>query len=235
MGDLGPALGSLLEVFGPVLASALRAAARTTFGMVIFCLLCGSGSVLLAEHGSLGRGLLAGALCLVGGVSVTALLAVKNAVLLGLLAGVEKAALGGRSVRLVFAQLGVAEEGSTVQALAARIPLGEAEQRLKAAIDGLLLERSQQRGVRAWLARATMEAVFQRVERFTLARFRSDAAAAGGIDLRLVRDELGRSIDGLIAGQVSAQVLRLTMLIAGAYGVGAVVVGLLVSRLEFSG
>jgi hypothetical protein len=230
MSDLGPAVGAFLEVFGPVLGVALRSLVSTALGLAVFCVACATGSAWLAADGSWTRGLVAGGLCLLGGVAVTGVLAVKNGVLGGLLAAVEKVALGGRAVRLIFGQLGVGDETGAVGALVERVPLGDAEARLKAVIERLLAERAAKSGLRAWLARATMAAIFLRVETFTLARFRADASAGGGVDLRLVRDQLGSSIDSLIAGEVRAQLRRLNVLVAGAYAAGAVAVGLLVGH-----
>lgn len=234
MPDLGPFIGALLDlVSSTALKGALGALVRTVAGMVLWVVVCTAGSVWLAATGSTVRPVIALVLCLAAAVPVTAVLAVKNAVLRGLLAGVEKAALGSKAVRLVFSQLGVRDEaaGGAVVRLAERVPLRDAEAKLTSVIEGLLKSRAEQSGVRAWVARGLMSAVVTRVQSLTLARFRSDDLAHGGVDLVRVRDELAGAVDGLIAKQVKQQALRLTVLVAFAYAAVVLVMGYVVGRV----
>jgi hypothetical protein len=165
-------------------------------------------------------------------VPVTLLLAVKNAVLRGLLAGVEKTQLGAKAVGLVFGQLGVRDEATgAVAQLAQRVPLREAEAKLTGVVEGVLKARAEQRGLRAWVARGVLSAVVVRVQALTLARFRSEDLAHGGIDLLRVRDELVLAADALIVTQVNQQALRLTGLVAFGYLGSALLLGYLVGHV----
>jgi hypothetical protein len=225
--DLGPAVGGLLELFGPVLRVAFGALVRTVAGMIFLGVCVTTAVIYFSAQGSWLRGLIAAVLCLVALAIVTAILSVKNAALRGLLHGIEKLNLGGKLFTMVFDQL----EDSSVDRAQQKVPLEQAEAKLRGAVQSVLGHRAQQKGMRGWLARKLLEAGISRVEAVTLNRFRSDQQQHGGVDLRLVRDELGVAIDSLIGRQVSAHLNRLNILIAGLYVVFAVVVGLLVAQL----
>ncbi len=241
MGDLGPTFGAILEAFGPVIGAALKALLRTVAGMVLFGVTVTVAVVWISSNGSWVRGALAAVCCLVALAIVTGIVAVKNAVLRGLLAGVEKIALGQKLFRLVFDQLGVSEEsvqgeraGGVGRALE-RLPLREAEAKLEGAVTAVLGQHSLERGVRAWLSRKLMAAALARVRSVTLARFRTQQAQLGGVDLLAVRNELGGAIDGLIARQVAAHLAKLNLLIAGLYLALAALAGLAASKLPLGG
>jgi hypothetical protein len=235
MPDLGPAVGAFLELLSPILGPVVKAFFRTTFGMVFLVLCCLGISVTLAAHGSVLRGVIAGVGCAALGAFVTFFLALKNAVLRGLVAAVERVTFGARAVKLIFSKLGIddaSESHGGLLGTAERMPLRQAEEKVRGVVMGLLNERAQKSGLRAWLARKIMASVLDRVETLTLARFRSEDAAKGGVDLRVVRDELGASVDGLIARQVTAQANRLTAMVAIAYSVATVLIGIGVARLN---
>ena len=141
----------------------------------------------------------------------------KRAVTAALAAGLNKLGLGRRAMGMIFSRmLNVSEEeamgerGAAVARKMERLPLADAEGRLRAAVEGLLGERAQQRGFRAWLARKIQAAALRRVEAITLVQFRKEEAAHGGVDLILVRDELGGKIDGLAGGAVEAAGRKVT-------------------------
>ncbi len=222
VGDLGPAFGAIVEVLGPLVGTALRTLLRTTLGVLLFgCACLGLAAWWVIDSWR------SAALLLVPGllalVVLAGVLAAKNAVLRGAIAGLQRLGLGGRLVRAAFSRLGVAddtahgERAGTLGRVAERVPLQAAEQRFTAAVAGLLAERAAKTGVRAWLARRLMATVLERVSRVTLARFRQDEAQHGGVDLTLVRDELGGSIDGLLAAQLAAQLNRLNLLAGAGY------------------
>jgi hypothetical protein len=239
MPDLGPAVGALFDLLSPVLGAAVRALARSVLGsLAVGLALLGLATWLTWGHGALGLALL-----LVPGVvalaAMTGVLAVKNAVLRGVLAAVGQLGLGKRAVLLVFSKLGVdeadahGERAGAVARAAERVPLREAEQRLTGVVLGLLAERSGKTGVRAWVARSLLATVLSRVQAFTLARFREDGAQHGGVDLVKVRDELGSSVDGLIATQVLSQLNRLNVVVVAGYAAFVALLALAVSRLPF--
>ena len=238
MPDLGPAFGAILELFGPVIGAALKALLRTVFGMLLLGAAVMGGTIWYAAQGSWLRGLIAGALCGIALTIVTGVLAVKNAVMRGLLHGIEKLGLSARLLRMLFNQLGVTDESELGERAGAvgraveRIPLAEAEKRLRGAVEALLSQRAAKPGMRAWLARKVMAATLERVEAVTLARFRADGAALGGVDLRVVRDELGVGLDEAIGNTIASKLNALNIVIAGLFVAFSVLIAVAVAHLQ---
>ncbi len=238
MPDLGPAFGALLELFGPVVGEALKALLRTVFGMVLLGAAVMACTVGYAAQGSWLRGLIAGGLCAVALAVVTGILAVKNAVMRGLLHGIERLGLSAKLLRILFDQIGVteaSEQGERAGAVgraAERVPLAQAEKRLRGAVEGLLGQRAAKTGVRAWMARKVMAGTLVRVEAVTLTRFREDDAKLGGVDLKLVRDELGAGIDGAIGRSIASKLNALNIVIAGVFVILSGFIAIAVARLQ---
>lgn len=164
---------------------------------------------------------------------LTALLAVKRAVLTALIRGAERFTLGQRVAQALFgALLGVKDDGAPAgergNALAQRaekLPLAEAEARLRSAAARLRSSAGAD-GVRGFFAARLHEALVEKIEAVTLARFRGDAAA--GVDLLKLRDELSRSADQLVSDRLRGTRLQLTVLLAGAALLGSFVAGKIV-------
>ena len=237
MPDLGPVFGALMEVFGPVIGAALKALLKTVFGMVLLGAVVTSFTVYFAAQGSWLRALIAAVLSIAALAVCTGLLAVKNAIMRGLLHGLTKLSLGTRVLKLVFGQLGVTESstqgerGGAVSQLVEKLPLREAEARLTGAVKSLLDARAGQTGVRAWLSRKLIVTALTRIEKITLARFRTEDAKTGGVDLLVVRDELAAGIDQTLARGIQAQLNKLNLLVAGLYVVFAVVIAMALPAL----
>ena len=237
MPDLGPVFGALLDLFGPVIGAALKALLKTVFGMVLLGVVVTSFTVYFAAQGSWLRALIAAVLSLVALAVVTGILAVKNAVMRGLLHGLQKLQLGTRVLTLLFNQIGVTEKSTqgeragAVGQVVEKLPLRDAEAKLSGAVNNLLAERAAQTGMRAWMARKLVNAALTRIESITLARFRSEDAKAGGVDLLVVRDELAASIDGTLAKGISASLNKMNFLVAGLYVVFAVAIAFVLPRL----
>lgn len=223
MPDLGPAFAGLLELFGPIIGAALKALLRTVFGMVLLGVCVTAGTIWIAADGSWVRGAIAAVFSLIALAIVTGMLAVKNAVGRGLLLGLEKLSLGKRVLTLIFNRIGVtddsahADRAGTAGRLAETLPLREAEEKVTSAVNGILAEGAGKGGVRGWLMSKLLNSLLTRVQALTLARFRSDANAASGIDLRMVRDELSGLIDAKLASTVASKLNLLNLLIAGVY------------------
>lgn len=223
MPDLGPAFAGLLELFGPIIGAALKALLRTVFGMVLLGVCVTAGTVWLAAEGSWLRGAIAAGLSLIALAIVTGMLAMKNAIGRGLLLGLEKLSLGKRVLTLLFDRVGVtddsthAERAGAAGRLVETLPLREAEAKVTSAVNGLLAEGAGRGGVRGWLMNKLLTSILTRVQAVTLARFRSDANAASGLDLRLIRDELSGLIDAKLAGTVASKLSALNLVIAGLY------------------
>ena len=237
MPDLGPVFGALLDLFGPVIGAALKALMKTVLGMVLLGFVVTSATVYFAAQGSWVRALVAAVLSIVALAVCTGILAVKNAIMRGLLHGLTRLSLGTRVLKLLFNQLGVTENSTQGERAGAigrtveKLPLRDAEAKLSGAVKSLLDERAGKTGVRAWMARKLIEAALTRIESITLARFRSEDAKAGGVDLLVVRDELAAGIDTTLAKGISASLNKVNLLIAGLYVVFAVVIAAVLPRI----
>ncbi|WP_394841278.1 hypothetical protein LZC95_29935 [Pendulispora brunnea] len=154
---------------------------------------------------------------LVAGAVLAVLLASKRAIAMALVEGASRFRLAERIVRGVFAKLG---DGRVAQGLE-RLPLAEAEHRLRAAVQGMLGERAARGG---FFATRIHDAALRQVERLTLAKFRETHARTGGVDLALVRDELAQRADDLLRDAILDRATKLTFLVAAAYVAGVLVV-----------
>jgi len=233
--DLGPAFGALLELFGPLAAKALGAFARTALGMCALSLLACAGAYALAADGSPLRGAIALAASLAIFAFAGALLSVKRALGSALLHGFERLSLGSKTSRLLFERIaGVdleaahGERGPSAVRYAERVPLAQAEARLVAAADWLLHTGG---GATGFLRRRLRKAAVDRVAALTLARFRSDAAQHGGVDVARVRDEVTAQVDALVAKTISGALFKVTLVIVVAACAASAGASLLVRRV----
>jgi hypothetical protein len=240
MADLAPAVGGLLElvgpVIGPVIKRALAAFLTTTAGMAALGLGALVSAWLLVDAEPWWERPLAGALSLAVFVGLGVFLAMKRSIGTALVHALGELGLGRRLVGGLFRQiLGVTDEGShgdrgvAAARAAERVPLAQAEQRLRGAVERLLSAPSEGGGLGGWLRRKVEGALVERIELLTLARFREASAAEGGVDLLRVRDELVQQADALAADQVRGALTRVTVLVV--LGAGVVVV-LLVQGLR---
>jgi len=235
MPDLGPLVAPVFQAIAPVAGHALKAFAKTSFGMVVYAVLLTAGAIVIAADGSVTRSALAALLALAVGTALGVLVASKRALLGAAVYGVRSLGLGSRLIDLVFGQLlridefqAVGQRGVAVARTVERLPLAEAERRLRAAVESLIAARPEGKGVRAWFARKIQERLLRKIEELTLARFREQGAASGGVDLVLVRNELAPKIDTLLTQPLEAAMLKITVLalvgaaivsLGGAYGI----------------
>jgi len=202
-------------------APAVMALLRTGLGMFVFSLLMAGVSYSVAASASAGRGFVAVAFTLVVCLVLGAVLAVKRAVLSALIYGLGKMELGRRTLELIFGRLlGVdetapsGERGGVAARALERMPLAQAEARLSEAVRGLL----KGDGNASWLRRGLQTQLLQRVEKLTLARFRSEGAAHGGVDLPKMRALLADEMDQLLRDTLDAALMKITavvILVAG--------------------
>ena len=211
--------GAIIELVGSAASEALKAFLRTALGMLVLAFVLSGVAFAIAFEGVWWRGALAVLLTLVNAAVIGGILSVKRAVLGALASGLQQQHLGQRAARMVFSPdgpLGKAAE---------RVPVAEAERRLRAAVEGILGQRAQQTGVRARFARGIQTRLLLGVEQVTLARFRSDAAEhGGGVDLARVGVELGDRADQLLFSKVRGAANKLTAaLVLGASGIAMMV------------
>jgi hypothetical protein len=138
-------------------------------------------------------------------------------------AGVRQSELGRHSMELVFDRLlevdaddAHGERGRKPAEVAERLPLKQVEARLTAAVDRVLAERSEQRGVRAWLARKIRAASLRLVQQVTLQELRNEDAQHGGVDLVQARDKLATQIDGKLIKMLQKAARKVTRLAVAA-------------------
>jgi hypothetical protein len=79
-----------------------------------------------------------------------------------------------------------------------RVPLAQAEARVKTAVRDLLAAPSERGGLTGFAAGRLRARLLRSVEVYTLARFRERDQAEGGVNLAAVRDDLAGRIDGAL-------------------------------------
>ncbi len=222
MPDLGPFVGAVAELAGP----ALRTFLLTTFGMVALGVACAAASIGIAWPAGALRGMAAGAVAMAACCVIGVVLAIKRAVARAVLEGLRRRQLGASALGLIFERLlGVSEataageRGGALARTVERLPLADAEKKLRTVVAALLGEAASDDG---WLRRRIRANVLLRVEGLTLQRFRAEGA--GGVDLVKVRDELGARIDAALAARAESAMRMVTLVLvllacAGSIGV----------------
>jgi hypothetical protein len=228
MADLGPALGALSELAAPLLGRAFKAFIATTFGMITLGVLVALGSVYaLADKGA--KHMLLGAVCAlllftVGGFALAGQRAVGSA----LLEGLRRAQLGTRTVRALFSALAATRGAQALE----RLPLAQAEEKLRAVAHQIITSPVEGGGLRASLGRKIRDSMVTKVEALTVKRFRAEGGDAGGIDVKKIGDELAAKADEALADQVRGLMTRATLVIVlGACVVQAAAVWALATQL----
>lgn len=238
--DISAAVAPLIKLLAPLLGELLTAFLRTTVGMV--CLGTGLAvtAFVMATRVSPLHGLLAACIAVVGCTVIGVILATKRAVSASLIRGVGELQLGKQTTQWLFAQmLGVDESaelgsrGGAVATTLERLPLAQAEQRLAEVVHRAVAPDPAATGVRAWLQRKLVARLLGAIAQVTVARFRSAAAAAGGIDLIRVRDELAERMDGLVRDRIAGATRKVTVLLVGAAVVVAIGGAFGVSQLRW--
>lgn len=126
----------------------------------------------------------------------------KRAIIMTLAHGLAKLRLGRSAVQLVFNRLlNVAEEeavgarGGQLAQIVERLPLAQAEKKLTDAVQAVVNAPPDGSG---WFRRKVQGMLLNRVHKFTLARFREEGAAHGGVDVLKVRTELEDRVDDIL-------------------------------------
>lgn len=223
MPDLGPAAGALLEIGAPLVGRAFRAFAGSVLGGFVLAVLVAAGCWHVASERSATHGALAVVISLALFAVATVLVAGKRAVFAALIHAAGAARLGERAMALVFDRLVATETGVAAAQAAERLPLADAEAKLRRVVDALVREDAGGGFVRSRVRRALLE----RVELVTLAELRVQGAPTGGVELSRVRAALSGRIDGLVVGSLEGAALKITAALLG----GATLVSLLAAFL----
>jgi hypothetical protein len=150
---------------------------------------------------------IAAAVAVAESVTSGILLGSKRAIVMTLVHSILSLQLGRAIVRLVFERLGVnagqefGNRGGAIAQVAERLPLAQAESRLTAVANHLLVGRASEGGS-GWLSRRVQARLLWMVQRYTLARFREERTRYGGVDLVKVRDELEVTIDNRLISKL---------------------------------
>lgn len=236
MAGMGSVLAPLMDVIAPLIGKAIKAAMRTSGGMILLALMLLGPSFWLAAQGSAMRGLLACLLTLALCATFGVILAMKRAIGALLVAAVETARIGERSLNSTWCFMLEVQEaelhGERGNQLAQRIetlPLAEAEAILKRAVQAFLKVSESGGGLRGRLKRGLAETLFGHIESLTLAELRQESAASGGVDLLVVRDRMAAYIDARIVEEMQTTVRRFTYVLlllsillslSGAFAIG---------------
>jgi hypothetical protein len=148
------------------------------------------------------------AVAVVEGIITGVVFGAKRGMVMGIAHGLGQLRLGRSLIRLVFdrilkvteseAQGGIGERGGRIARTAERVPLAQADEMLSKAVHGVTGETGQG----GWLRRTIQGKLLGMVEKYTLARFREEGAAHGGVDLLKVRAELEDAIDDKMVEKV---------------------------------
>jgi hypothetical protein len=131
--------------------------------------------------------------------------------------GLASLHLGQWLVRLIFERLlgitAAQEAGERTDRIAGTleaIPLAQAEAALTSAVQGVVAADNQG----GWLRRQVQTRLVELIRKLTLAKFRSEGSAQGGIDLLAVGEGLEQSIDGALEQRISRVTQLWTALVA---------------------
>lgn len=143
----------------------------------------------------------------------------KRAMATGLAHGLGRLRLGRSLIQMVFdrllmiseteAQGAIGERGGRIARTAERVPLAQADEMLRTAVLGVTGETGQG----GWLRRTIQAKLLGLVQKYTLARFREEGAAHGGVDLLKVRTKLEDTIDDAVVGKVRGGLRVWTILV----------------------
>lgn len=238
MPDLGPAVGGMLDLFGPIakqlLGPLFKALLKSTLGTLFLAAVLLGVAFYVSSRNPHGHPLLAALITLVACAIIGGMLIVKRTVLSGLRYGIAQLQLGQRTVGALFARaLGVSnkeaaqagERGNVLARTVERLPLAQLEAKLRDAASFL---RSDAGGARGFLLGRLHRMLVDKVESLTLSRVRAEGDQAGGIDVIKVRDELAAGVDMKLLGMIDGMMMKVTMLLvllmAGISVVAALVV-----------
>jgi hypothetical protein len=202
-------LGGLWGALARLAAVAVRAFLTTLLVLALAGLaLAGLSYHLLRDHP--GYGAAAGVLAFVEALAAGVFLGQQRALAAVLAHALKSFHVGREAVRLVFERLGAAPAAAGV---VQRLPLAQAEERLRGAVGGLVAAPPAGGGVTGWLRRRASERLLSLVEVVTLARFRQ-AGADGTVDLAAVQADLAARIDELLTARLRKPLMIAALLAA---------------------
>jgi hypothetical protein len=224
--DLGPAAGAIFDIGAPILGRAFKAFAGSLVASALLAVVVAIGCYLVAARDGVARGLVAAAIAIALFAIAGGMVAVKRAILAALLHGFEKLQLGARTMKLLFDVLLRGDRGVAIQRAVERIPLPEAEARLRAAVDKLISDDA----AAGFFRRRIRAAAIEKVALVTLARFRDENASYGAVDLVKVENELASRIDQLVVDAASGAALKVTAAFLGGATAISIVAAFLLRR-----
>jgi len=200
----------MIDLLRALIPPAVGAFLRTLGAMVALSLVLAGVSFGIAASASAGRGVVAALVALAVGLAAGVSLAGQRAAGAALMRGLGELKLGERTVALVFDRLLQSSAAPTLE----RLPMAQAEARLREVIEGLT-SGAGEGGLKGWLLGKLRSRLLEKVSLATLARFREEGQADGGVDLVKVRDDLSARADSLLKGKVQSALRRTTLILAG--------------------
>ena len=208
-----------------------------SFGLtlVVFVPVAIAAFAIAQRGGQYWRGLLALLITFLVFVISGPMLAVKRAVGDAVLFGLQKLRLGDRTTAMIFERLGIhaasraGERGGQVVQGIERIPLVEAERKLRDAVDYVLRVQDGEAG--GFFQKRIRHTLVTHISRLTLARFRAHDKELPGVDLRRVRVELAERADTALADAVGGALLKTSLLVLGLASFGSLLVAYGIRRI----
>lgn len=214
-------LRSLLRTSAGLLRFLYLELASSGLAMLGFSLAVSAACYLIAEKHSVDAGISVFSIPLGTCLGIGVVGAISRATRFSVRIVVKRLQLGRRAFELIFDRmLGVTESaqagerGGAAAKVLERVPLAQAEERLRRIVSSLL----DAEGKRGFFRKRLHKELLSQIEKWTLARFRTEGAAHGGVDLMKIKALLQAELDQLLASVlVSAQrkVAVVVLLIAG--------------------
>jgi hypothetical protein len=181
--------------------------------------LAGASYYLLRAYS--GYAILAVVLTIIESLACGVVVGIKRATVIAAAEGLRSARMGRFGVRLIFERiLGTGGDPATDEKCRIaqgieKIPLAQAEQRLTDAVSAILRVDSNAPNRPGWFRRVIQAQLLAGVKKFTLRRFRTENAQAGGVDLVKIGDELENTVDDVLANQLQSKARWLTVFVFG--------------------
>ncbi len=215
--------GAVLKIVARSAGAGIKSFVLTTLAMGALTGLLLACSIAITYAAGRAAMLLVALLVLAGSAAVWWIVATKRAISGALNTAVQQSELGRHSMELILDRLlhvhaedEHGERGRRPAEVAERLPLQKAEERLTAAVDSVLADRSAQTDVRGWLARKIRAASLRLVHRITLEELRDEDAQHGGVDLIQVQDKLAKKVDKKLIKLIQKTARKVTRLAVAA-------------------
>ena len=226
------------RLFTPLVKRAFLVFLSTSIGLAV--LTCTMLYVSWSVAGASGakNGWLAVACTLVIFVIGGFMLAVKRALSSAVIEGLSKFDLGPKLLTALFTKMLQVEDdqvhgdrGIAAARTTEKLPLRQAEERLRAATQSFLNAPAEGGGLGGKLRRKMLASLIEKIEAVTLEEFRQEDQESDGVNLTLVKDKLGQEINAKALGLLHATSQKTTLLFGLALMLGSYLLSLSIAKL----